>query len=263
MQEISGSTRVCFVVADPVHQVRTPQAQNTMWAERGVDLVTVPARVTTQGLPGFIVGLRANASAAGAVITVPHKQNVVALCDGLGPNAKIVGAVNVIRRGDDGRLTGETFDGLGFIAGLRGQGADPAGMPVVVLGAGGAASAIAVALLDAGVTALDIVNRTPARAEELRARLTQAFPQADVGTGVGRIGTAALVVNATSSGMQPDDVSPIDASLLAAHAIAADVVMAAQPTPFLAAAAGHGIRTHEGRHMLAGQLELISDYLVG
>jgi shikimate dehydrogenase len=136
-------------------------------------------------------------------------------------------------------------------------------MHVAVLGAGGAASAIAVALLDAGVSALDVVNRTAGRADDLVGRLHAAYPAADVESGPGRVGAAGLVVNATSSGMAADDALPLDAELLAPDAIAADVVMKPELTPFLAAASAHGNRTHEGRHMLAGQLALISDYLAG
>jgi shikimate dehydrogenase len=225
--------------------------------------VTVPAQVPAGSLHEFLDGLRANRSAAGAVISVPHKQAVVALCDELGPNARIVGAVNVVRRDPEGRLSGETFDGLGFVAGLEAQGIAPRGMRAVVLGAGGAASAIAVALVDAGVARIDIRNRTGARAEQLAGRLHAAFPTAEVGTDAARLGEADLVVNATSSGMSPHDQPPIDLALARPDAIAADVVMSADPTPFLAAAAARGMRTHEGTRMLSGQLALISQYLQG
>lgn len=260
-REITGATRLCFVAADPVRQLRTPQVLNGIWDDRGLDIVTVPAHVPAAGLPDFVAGLRANASVLGAVITVPHKQSVVRLCDELGPNARIVGAVNVIRRTAEGRLIGETFDGLGFLAGLRERGHDPSGRRAVVLGAGGAASAIAVALLNADVTTLDIVNRTPARATELAEHLRAAFPTRDIGAGATRMADAELLVNATSSGMSPSDVSPIAPHLIPAGVIAADVVMSAEPTPFLAAAALRGGRTHEGSHMLNGQVRLIADFL--
>ena len=259
--QITGATRSCFVVADPVGHLRTPQVLNRVWEERGLDLVTVAAHVRPEGLPAFVAALRTNESSLGAVITVPHKQSVVALCDELGPNARIVGAVNVVRRTSEGRLLGETFDGLGFVAGLRSQGIEPRGRRAIVLGAGGAASAVAVALLGAGVESLDISNRTNARAVELVKRLRAGFPSRDVGTGLDRVADAHLIVNATSSGLSPSDVSPIAAELIPAGAVAADVVMSAEPTPFLAAAAARGNSTHEGAHMLNGQIQLIADHL--
>jgi shikimate dehydrogenase len=259
---IDGTTKVVYVTADPVAQLRTPDALNRIWAAETVNAITVPAHVPAAQLADFVAGLRANGSVSGAVITVPHKQSIVAHCDALETQARIVGAVNVVRREPDGRLIGQTFDGLGFVEGLRAQGIEPGGMRAVVVGAGGAASAIAVALLDAGVARLDVHNRTAARAVDLVERLRREFPPRDIGWGLARLPESELVVNATSVGLNATDESPIPGGDLPPDAIAADVVMSAQPTPFLAAAARRGLRTHEGVHMLAGQTRLIADYLM-
>lgn len=259
---ISGTTKVCFVVADPVMHLRTPQALNTIWEAGAQDVVTVPAHVSAAQLGDFVAGMRANASVLGAVVTVPHKKSVVELCDELGSNARLVGAVNVIRRTAEGRLIGETFDGLGFVAGLVAQGIEPAGRRVVVLGAGGAASAVAFALLDAGVQSLDVSNRTTRRAVELVGLLQAEHPLSDVGVGLDRISGADLVVNATSAGMGATDESPITSGSFPPGSIAADVVMQSELTPFLAAAAAQGNLTHQGTHMLLGQTRLISEFLL-
>jgi shikimate dehydrogenase len=248
-------------VADPVFQLRTPSALNVLWAERSVDMFTVPARVAPGDLHSFMQGLRANASAAGAVVSVPHKTDVAEQCDMLGPNARVVGAVNVVRRASDGTLTGETFDGLGFVAGLRSRGIDPVGQRVVICGAGGAASALAVALLAADVAALDVYNRTEARAQALVDRLTEAFPGTDLGVGLSRLPEASLIVNATSNGMKPEDAPTLRGEMLPRGALAAEIVMTSLPTAFLAGAAARGLEIHEGIHMLHGQLSLIADYL--
>jgi shikimate dehydrogenase len=260
---ITGGTRTCFVVADPVHHLRTPASLNRIWEAQGIDAVAVAAHVRSADLSTFLAGIRVNASVLGIVVTVPHKENAAGLCDELGPNARLVGAVNVVRRTDDGRLVGETFDGLGFVAGLRAQGIEPEGQRVVVLGAGGAASAVAVALLSSGVRTLDVHNRTTTRAASLVGRLQAAVPSGDVRVGLDRLPAATLVVNATSAGLSAADESPIPSSGFPEGATAADVVMSAAPTPFLAAAAARGNRTHEGVHMLSGQTDLISQFLVG
>ncbi|MCS5721578.1 hypothetical protein N1028_01965 [Herbiconiux sp. CPCC 203407] len=260
---IDGNTRTVLVAADPVAHLRTPQALNEIWEAEGRDLITVPAQVTPHHLADFVAGMRANASVCGAVITVPHKQSIAALCDDLLPQATIVGAVNVVRRESDGTLVGETFDGLGFVHGLRSAGIDPTGMRVVILGAGGAASAVAVALLEAGVRRLDVHNRTASRAIDLADRLRGEHPDRDVGTGLGHLADADLVVNATSSGLNAADRSPLPGAAFPAAAIAADVVISDRPTPFLAAAAGRGLRLHGGHHMLVGQIRLIADFLTG
>lgn len=260
---IDGMTKVVMVTADPVAQLRTPDALNRIWEAEGRNAIAVPAHVPAPRLAEFVAGLRANRSVMGAVVTVPHKQSVVPLCDVLETQATIVGAVNVVRRESDGRLIGQTFDGLGFVEGLRARAIDPRGMRAVVLGAGGAASAIAVALLDAGVARLDLHNRTAIRAIELADRLRGAFPAQDIGCGLTRLTDADLVVNATAAGLNATDESPLPGDHLPVGAIAAEVVMSAQPTPFLAVAAERGLRTHDGIHMLAGQTRLIADYLSG
>lgn len=259
---ITGRTKTCFVVADPVHHLRTPASLNRIWEVAGNDVVTVAAHVRASDLGSFLTGIRVNASVLGTVVTVPHKENAAGLCDELGPNARLVGAVNVVRRTEDGRLIGETFDGLGFVAGLRVQGIEPEGQRVVVLGAGGAASAVAFALLSAGLATLDVSNRTATRAASLVGRLRAGVPSGDVQVGLDRLSSATLVVNATSAGLNPSDASPMSSGDFPEGATAADVVMSAHPTPFLAAAAARGIRTHEGIHMLAGQTDLISQFLI-
>lgn len=258
---ISGTTGVAFILADPIAQVRTPQGLNGIWGERGVDVVMVPAHVTAEGLEAFLDGMRVNASCVGAVLTIPHKQAAVPFCDELGPGATAAGAVNVIRRRADGTLYGETYDGRGFVAGLRDAGHDAEGVAAVVIGAGGAASAVAAALLDAGVGRLDIVNRSEQRAVELAERLRELYPGREIGVGTDRILDAGLVVNATSLGMSPDDPSPIDAELIPAGALAADVIIRDDLTSFLRAAEARGARVHGGRHMLNGQLGIIADVL--
>lgn len=257
---ITGTTRLVFVVADPVFQLRTPQALNNIWADRRQDLVALPAHVAASDLRDFLQGFRVNRSVAGAVITVPHKQTVVELCDELGPNALGTGAVNAIKRTSDGRLVGETFDGLGFVAGLRSRGFDPRGRSVLVMGAGGAASAVALALANSGAARIHIENRTQSRADSLVTRLrATGFAAAFADAGDPR--QADLVVNATSFGMSPTDEAEFDAERLSPSAIAADVIVSNELTPFLAAASAHGLTVHEGRHMLHGQMQLIADYL--
>jgi len=258
--DIAGPTRLVFVIADPVFQLKTPQALNARWRDRGMDVVTLPAHVAATRLSEFMPSLRANASVAGAVVTIPHKQAVVEYCDELGPHAALTGAVNAIRRTGEGRLLGETFDGLGFVAGLRTQGIDPQGRRVHMIGAGGAARAIAVALMKAGVESLTVQNRSTAKAAELRALLA--------GEGFGRVSidapkrrTADLIVNATSLGMTPGDDVSFDFGSATPDAVAADVVVSESLTPFLAAAQSCGLAVHAGANMLLGQLSLIEEFL--
>ncbi|MDQ4137093.1 MAG: shikimate dehydrogenase, partial [Pseudomonadota bacterium] len=149
--EITGSTRVFGILADPIEHVRTPQALNALMRERGVDGVMVPFHAGADDLAAVAAGLRRLRSFRGMIVTVPHKTAMLGLCDAVSERARQVGAVNAVRREPDGRLVGDMFDGLGFVAGLRAAGIEPRGARAYIAGAGGAAKAIAFALVEAGV----------------------------------------------------------------------------------------------------------------
>jgi len=261
--EISGATRLLGIVADPIAHVRTPQAINRLLAERGVDAVMVPMQVGADGLAAWFAGLRAVRNLSGIVVTVPHKESAAALCDALEPDAEAIGAVNAIRREADGRLVGAMFDGLGLVAGLRRNGIDPAGHSALLVGAGGAASAVAFALAGAGVSRLTIANRTVAKADALARRVGAAFPGIPVAAGPADPAGFSLVVNGTSLGMAAGDALPVPPERFDPGAVVAEVIMQPARTALLIAAEARGCRVHEGRHMLDAQLSLLADFVAG
>lgn len=259
--EITGSTTVYAIAADPIAHVKTPQRLNALLRERGADGVMVPFHVSPDGLPALFAGLRGLRNLGGLVVTVPHKEQAAVLCDEITPAARLIGAVNAIRL-RDGKLAGGNFDGLGFVAGLRAQGHEPAGRRVYLAGLGGAGKAIACALAEAGPARLDLYNRSPERAREFAARLSAAYPALDI-----RLADAApgadceIAVNATSLGLSDTDPLPFPLDALPAGAVVADAVMSRVDTPLLRAAAARGLRTHAGLHMLEGQIAEIARYL--
>ncbi|XSC42696.1 shikimate dehydrogenase family protein [Bradyrhizobium sp. RDT10] len=105
---IDGKSRVYGIIADPIAQVRTPEAMNKIIAERGSRAVFVPFHVHADNLGNFIAGLKVWQNLPGFTLTVPHKEATLSLCDRLGPTAKITGSVNVVRKGPDGAWEGET-----------------------------------------------------------------------------------------------------------------------------------------------------------
>lgn len=188
--------------------------------------------------------------------SIPHKVAILDYLDALAPSAEIIGAVNcVIIR--DGKLTGENTDGQGFVNALRTI-TDPAGKRFVILGAGGAARAIAVEAALAGAAHIEIVNRTPARGEELAALVRERTPApaayaAWEGTYSIPEGTD-IVVNATSIGFFPSTGTPdVDAGTFRPGMVAADVVANPPDTTFLQRAADHGATTLQGLGMLVNQ----------
>lgn len=189
--------------------------------------------------------------------SIPHKVSVIEHLDGLGESAEVIGAVNcVVRR--DGRLIGENTDGQGFLASLRTV-VDPAGKSIVLLGAGGAARAIAVETALAGASSITVVNRDRRRGDELASLLrdrTPAEAQFVPWDGAYRIPeTADVVVNATSVGLFPDVDARLDVDLatLAAHTTVADVIPNPPITRFLRDAQARGCTILDGTGMLVNQ----------
>ncbi|HEY4252129.1 MAG TPA: shikimate dehydrogenase [Roseomonas sp.] len=259
---ISGHSAVYVILADPVAQVRTPQMMNAHFDAIGLDGVLVPLHVPPEALATVIAGLRPVRNLRGIVITVPHKQAVLALVDDATEAARQVGAVNVIRRDADGRLTGGQFDGEGFCTGLEQAGHAIAGRRVFLSGAGGAASGIGFALARHGASALTIHNRDMTKAAALAARIAAAYPGCAVAAGADPAGHA-IAVNGTSLGMAPGDGSPIDVARLDPGSVAAEVIMTPAATPYLAAATARGLPTHGGAAMLQTQVALLTAFMQG
>lgn len=258
---IDGHTFVMGMIGDPVTQVRTPQAINPIFADMGAPIVCLPFHVRPGALAAAVAGFRAMENLVGFGVTLPHKQAICALLDSLDPAAAIAGAANVVRREADGSLRGYQFDGAGFLRGLRARGHDPAGRPALLLGAGGAAVAIALALAEAGVARLTIANRTPAKAEALAALIRARTGRADVGAGPARPDPGGIVVNATSLGMAPQDPLPLDPALLGPGMLVAEVVASPETTALLHAAQAQGAETHSGIWMIRNQVDLIAAHL--
>jgi shikimate dehydrogenase len=254
---IAGTTRVFFVLGDPVTQVQAPRVFNAIFARHGVDAVLVPAEVPAAALAGFLRHVTAAGNIDGVWVTIPHKPACAAIVDHCDAAAALAGSVNAVRRGDDGTLHGALFDGLGFVHALDHFGFEARGRRVLLLGAGGAGAAIALALCNAGVARLalhDLGDRAATLAQRLVAH-----------AGATRIDIASadpagfdLVVNATPLGLRPDDPLPVDADRLDAACLVVDILMKDSATPLLRACAARGIAAHSGHEMLIQQ---VPDYL--
>ncbi|MEZ6023726.1 MAG: hypothetical protein R3C16_10025 [Hyphomonadaceae bacterium] len=257
---ITGATAICFTLAHPVAHVRTPAAFNALAARNGADVVMVPLEVAAADLGAFLATMRRMANVNGAVVTVPHKSAAVAYCDEVSQRAQQCGAVNVIRREGE-RLIGDMFDGLGFVTGLRKAGHDVAERNVLLVGAGGAARAIAFELAASGVARLGIANRTAQRAQALAERVREAYPRVEAFEANADPTGFDVIVNGTSLGLKPGDALPVDVAKLTPAMLVAEVVMQPERTALIAAAAAAGARTHRGLAMLEAQLDLIADFL--
>lgn len=250
----TGRTRTAGVLGWPVRHSLSPQL-HAHWFERyGIDGAFVPFPVAPERVGEAVAGLRALGLVGGSV-TVPHKQAVIDHLDAVDPQARRIGAVNTVVVDADGRLVGYNTDAGGFLDHLRLSApawqAD-AGAQVVV-GAGGAARAILVALADAGATHLRLVNRTTARGHALAADLGLAVEVVDWADRQHALGGARLLVNATTQGMTGQPALALDPAALPATAVVYDIVYTPEDTPLLTAARARGLATVDGIGMLLHQ----------
>lgn len=257
---ITGRTRIYMIVADPIHHVRTPEVFNKRLETSSVDAVLVAANVTPDGLASFVEGARQIRNLSGLIVTVPHKQAVVSLCDELSRTAQRVGSVNTIRV-EDGRLIGDNFDGVGLLRGLEGQGYEVRNKRALLLGSGGAARAITFSLLEGGVQNLVISNRDIEKARQLAASANESYPGKVTATNSPDTSAIDLIINATSLGMRGGDLLPLQAHHLLPQHMVAEVVMAPEVTPLLSAARANGANIHLGKHMLDAQMIEIGRFL--
>ncbi len=261
--EITGHTRFLAIVADPIHHVKTPQRINTLLRAHGIDAVMVPLHVGAGQLATVMNTLRQISNFGGCVVTVPHKTEALQFCDEVSAAARQIGAVNVVHRLPDGRLRGGMLDGIAFVDGLRGAGIEVAGAAVYLVGAGGAACAIAFALAAAGVRRLTVANRTVDKAVALVQRVRAAHPTLELDTGSTDPSGHDLVVNATSLGLRPGDSLPLDVSRLEPNQIVAEIIMDPADTALLISARARGCRVHEGAPMLASQIPHMAAFMLG
>ncbi len=262
MPWITGTTKVFGVIANPTDHVRAPMVFNQLFAQRLLDHVMVPISVSPANFTAMIRALQLQSNFGGLTATIPHKMAMAALCDSLGPAARVSGAVNAARFNLDGTISGDNFDGEGFVAGLTSQGHKITGKVALLLGAGGAARAIATALCAHGIGELSILNRTQANAEALVAALNDkgGFNQAkSVATHHGN--DVDIVINATSKGMHESDDLPLALDGVAADTVIAEIIMKPERTAWLADAEKRDLPTHYGSHMLDCQVELIGKFM--
>jgi len=261
MIEASGKSRVYGIFGDPVSHSLSPVMQNAAFRSAGLDAVYVPFHVTPENLNSAVEGLRA-LQIGGVNITLPHKQNIIPLLDQVDADAVLIGAVNtVVRCGAD--LVGYNTDGLGFIRSLQEDlGFTPRGKSTLLLGAGGACRAAAVALLRSGVDELSIVNRSEERARLLADRISSVFPEQRINVYnfsdsafLDKLNSADLVANTTSIGLKGEEIPFFPLSKIKASASIYDMVYSPAETPFVAAARARGLAAADGLGMLAGQGE--------
>lgn len=246
-------TLKAFVIGHPIAHSRSPLIHGTWLAEHAIDGRYDAIDIAPNHLPGLFAQLR-NGEFVGGNVTIPHKQAVFALCDVVEPLARRIGAVNTLVAAQ-GKIYGSNTDYLGFLGNLD------AGAPqwdreldyAIVLGAGGAARAVLVALQSRGVKTIALLNRTLENAQKLAAELGEGIIAADLAHFNAMAPRAGLVVNTSSVGMHGTAFAGLDLARLAPSALVTDLVYVPLQTPLLAQAKALGFQTVDGLGMLLHQ----------
>lgn len=254
MPIITGTTRVFFILGDPVAQVRAPEVYNHLFQQNGIDAVLVPLKLSGAKLPAFLEHGIAAENIGGLWATIPHKAQLYDLIQPSDPVAQVAGAVNAVRRLPNGKLDAALFDGIGFVKGLDHFGIPVEGRRVLVVGAGGGGHAVAAAITLRQPAHLAIYNRTPERAHSLAQRLQPLIGARAAAVATNDPAGFDLIVNCTSQGLKPGDEMPFDPARVNAGAAVVDIIMKREPTPVLAACRARGIRAEAGYEMLVQQV---------
>ena len=248
---ITGATRAAGVIGDPVRHSLSPRLHNAAYRALGLDWVYVAFEVPDGATKHALDAMRA-LGLAGLSVTMPHKTAAAAACDELTADAEILHSVNTVTLAADDRLIGDSTDGEGFLRSLLDAGHDPAGATVLVLGAGGAARAVALALARTGARVIVCARRLEAADAAARLVRGDTAPWSDRAAVAG---AAAVVVNATPVGMGGDDLPlPLDA-LHEGHLVV-DLVYHPLETALLQGARARGATVIDGLGMLVHQAAL-------
>jgi shikimate 5-dehydrogenase len=261
LERLSGDTRLYPIIGDPIRFVESPQRLTTSFAERGHNGICVPMQVPDGDLDVVMGALTRTANVAGVLVTMPHKRTAVGYCATSSERARMLGVVSVIRRNPDGTWHGDMLDGLAFLKAQKEGGAQPKGARVLLIGAGGAGSAIAVALLEEGVRELIIHDEDDTRSSQLAELLS--------GLGGGRVSVGGpgprgcdMVFNATPMGMAEDDPLPLDPEALTSSMFVGDVIAGHGVTPLVKAAKAAGCQTASGGEMVEAVQDLMVAFML-
>lgn len=244
------------IMGHPIAHSLSPPMQTYAFRHHHLDSVYVPFHVVPARLAAAVAGAVA-LGVCGFNVTIPHKEAILAYMDEVSTEARFIGAVNTVQI-CEGRVLGHNTDGAGFLQPLRTLALSLTDTSVCMIGAGGAARAIAMALLQSGCPALVIANRTYERGQHLSSALQAYFPQADLravpyAQAAEVASRSTLIVNATSVGLHQHDAALLPDTCFRPGQVVYDIVYRPLATPLLKAARHRGATIVPGIDMLIGQ----------
>lgn len=258
--QLNGRTQIVPMLGDPIGQVKAPAGLTPVLQGRGLNALVIPWHVQANALQSTLETLRLVHNVPGVVLTLPHKLEAYSLCADISPRCRIIGAVNVLRKTETGDWYGDHTDGIGYLNGLCLRGFNPLNCKALVIGAGGAGSAIAWELLEQGADKVALYDVDARKTEALIERLEAAFPgKVMLGSRITR--GYDLLANASPAGMQIDDPFPVEIADIEPWQFLADAITEPSITPFLKHGMNLGCGTMTGADMFNGQAEALADIL--
>jgi shikimate dehydrogenase len=240
------------VIGDPVRHSRSPAIHNAAFRALELDWAYVAFEVAAGGAAAAVQAMR-TLGLGGMSVTMPHKSDVLGELDGLSPHARRLGAVNCIAWADGDQLVGHNTDGEGFLAALASDGVEVRGQRCLVLGAGGAARSVALALAEAGARSVGVCARRPEAAAVAAGLAGPAGQVIDGDDLVSAVRASQVLVNATPLGMAERDPLPVEPAALHPGLFVAELVYHPPLTQLLSAATEAGARCSNGLGMLVHQ----------
>ncbi len=259
---VNGATRLFGILGDPIEQVKSPEGITNRFRAKGRNALCLPFHVKPADFDLVLRGLKAMPNFDGFILTVPHKVRAMPYVDELSPTATRVGAVNVARRRKDGTWIGDMSDGKGMVGALRKVGFDPKGKRAMVLGSGGAGSAIIDALGESGAASVTIFDVDQVKANDVAVRIGKAHAGTKFSVGLASADHCDVLINATPIGMAPAGGMPAKFGPFDSSLVVGDVITNPEVTDLLAHARASGCRISTGVNMFEAQVDYIADYLL-
>jgi shikimate dehydrogenase len=259
--KIDGATRLFGIVGDPIKQAKTPALLNPLIEKSGVNAALVPFHVPEEHFIKVMGGIMSLGNLDGLVVTYPFKGKCLALVDDPSERARQIGGINAMKREPSGRWTGDMFDGIGLLRAVAAQ-TKVAGSKILLIGAGGAGSAIGFAFAEAGASSITINDLDPGRAEDLSERIRQSYPNCETRVGPALAKGHDILINATPIGMKAGDGLPGEIGALSSSMTVVDIVPGSQATPLLREAAKAGAKLVAGTAMTEGQASAILEFFL-
>ena len=257
---INGNTELIAHIGYPTYTFKSPMIYNPYFEKKGINAVVMPMGCQSSDYPVFLRSIFQLTNIRGALITMPHKVVTVDLVDEVTPTVMVAGACNAVKKGPDGKLLGDMFDGLGFVRGLQRKGFSTKDKRVLVVGSGGVGSAIAASLAASDIKTIALYDSNNSSSEKLGERLNANFSKVEVILRQNNPEGFDLIVNATPLGMKEGDPMPVDISKISPHAFVGEVVLKDEMTAFLKAAHSRGCRVQVGSDMLFEQIPVYLEY---